>query len=88
MNLKARNEYRASITTLLRLGGLGDRVPQTERDWVLFNTNQHLRDQGVGKPLPWSDDPRADIRTADDLLAALEEAARPAVKYVTEAAQA
>jgi hypothetical protein len=88
VNIKARDQYRSSIRTLLDLGGLSDRIPQTEREWVLFNTNQHLRDIGIGKPLPWAERPSTDIRTPEDLLAALEEAARPAVKYVQEVARA
>jgi hypothetical protein len=80
VNIKARDDYRASISNLLSIGGLSDRIPQTEREWVLFNTNQHLRDIGVGKPLPWAEGHAADIRTPEDLLAYLERAAQPAVK--------
>jgi hypothetical protein len=66
--VRARDKYRAGITTLLTMGGLEDHVPTTEREWVLFDTNQMLRDQGVGKELPWA---KGAQHTAEDVIAAL-----------------
>ena len=70
--VRARNKYRHGVTTLLTMGGLADHVPATEQEWVLFNTNQFARDMGVGKPLPWPDQPAH--HTAADVIDALEAA--------------
>lgn len=43
---------RRSARILLELGG--HTPPATEREWLLFNVNQNLRAQRVGKPLNWN----------------------------------
>jgi len=72
----AQHGYRAGITTLLDLGGIPEHTPVTEREWVLFDTNQHLRDMGLQKPLPWGAD--AVPMSETDLLDVLEKAQRKA----------
>lgn len=52
---QAQHAYRHSVAALLGIAGIGHLIPTTEQGWVLFDTNQKLRDLGVGKPLPWPD---------------------------------
>lgn len=70
---KAQKTYRHGISVTLGMGGLQDLIPTTEREWVLFDTNQYLRDRGKAKPLPWPDEPPV-AWTSDDLLDALTRA--------------
>lgn len=72
--ITARRAWRNSVTTLLSMGGLATEVPATERGWVRFGVNQRLRDQGVGKPLPWPETPPVDW-SADEVMDAIGRAA-------------
>lgn len=71
--IKAKRAYRQGVVSLLGMGGLGHLIPATEKGWLLFDANQNLRNQGVGKPLPWPDTPPV-AWTADEVADAMTRA--------------